>query len=146
MSQDNKLLNITLDVKYCIRELLWIFPALIFRRRGVVTPALFDWFSATPWFATLPGQDGRRILNSQWAKSAPKFHFRLDIMGSRCEYYVFISTILWWVLIFWINVERDFFVYLIIHITCLVWCPGQNKTIAPHSFLHGCRKRRLKDL
>jgi hypothetical protein len=28
---------------------------------------------------------------------------------------------------------------------CLVWCPGQNKRIAPLSFLHGCRKRRLKD-
>jgi hypothetical protein len=28
----------------------------------------------------------------------------------------------------------------------LVWCPGQNKRIAPLSFLHGCRKRRLKDL
>jgi hypothetical protein len=27
----------------------------------------------------------------------------------------------------------------------LVWCPGQNKRIAPLSFLHGCRKRRLKD-
>jgi hypothetical protein len=26
-----------------------------------------------------------------------------------------------------------------------VWCPGQNKRIAPLSFLHGCRKRRLKD-
>jgi hypothetical protein len=24
----------------------------------------------------------------------------------------------------------------------LVWCPGQNKRIAPLSFLHGCRKRR----
>jgi hypothetical protein len=23
----------------------------------------------------------------------------------------------------------------------LVWCPGQNKRIAPLSFLHGCRKR-----
>jgi hypothetical protein len=29
--------------------------------------------------------------------------------------------------------------------SCLVWCPGQNKRIAPFSFLHGCRKRRLKD-
>jgi hypothetical protein len=27
----------------------------------------------------------------------------------------------------------------------LVWCPGQNKRIAPLSFLLGCRKRRLKD-
>jgi hypothetical protein len=27
----------------------------------------------------------------------------------------------------------------------LVWGPGQNKRIAPLSFLHGCRKRRLKD-
>jgi hypothetical protein len=27
----------------------------------------------------------------------------------------------------------------------LVWCPGQNKRIAPLSFLHGCCKRRLKD-
>jgi hypothetical protein len=27
----------------------------------------------------------------------------------------------------------------------LVWCPGRNKRIAPLSFLHGCRKRRLKD-
>jgi hypothetical protein len=27
----------------------------------------------------------------------------------------------------------------------LVWCPGQNKRIAPLSFLHGCRKRRLKN-
>jgi hypothetical protein len=27
----------------------------------------------------------------------------------------------------------------------LVWCPGQNKRIAPLSFFHGCRKRRLKD-
>jgi hypothetical protein len=27
----------------------------------------------------------------------------------------------------------------------LVWCPGQNKRIAPLSLLHGCRKRRLKD-
>jgi hypothetical protein len=27
----------------------------------------------------------------------------------------------------------------------LVWCPRQNKRIAPLSFLHGCRKRRLKD-
>jgi hypothetical protein len=27
----------------------------------------------------------------------------------------------------------------------LVWCPGQNKRIAPLSFLHACRKRRLKD-
>jgi glyoxylate carboligase len=27
----------------------------------------------------------------------------------------------------------------------LVWCPGQNKRIAPLCFLHGCRKRRLKD-
>jgi hypothetical protein len=27
----------------------------------------------------------------------------------------------------------------------LVWCPGQNKRIAPLSFLHGYRKRRLKD-
>jgi hypothetical protein len=26
-----------------------------------------------------------------------------------------------------------------------VWCPGQNKRIAPLSFLHGCRKWRLKD-
>jgi hypothetical protein len=26
---------------------------------------------------------------------------------------------------------------------CLMWCPGQNKRIAPLSF-HGCRKRRLK--
>jgi hypothetical protein len=23
---------------------------------------------------------------------------------------------------------------------CLVWCPGQNKIIAPLYFLHGCRK------
>jgi hypothetical protein len=28
---------------------------------------------------------------------------------------------------------------------CVVWCPGQNKRIAPLSFLDGCRKRRLKD-
>jgi hypothetical protein len=28
---------------------------------------------------------------------------------------------------------------------CLVWCPGQNKRIAPLSFFRGCRKRRLKD-
>jgi hypothetical protein len=28
---------------------------------------------------------------------------------------------------------------------CHVWCPGQNKRIAPLSFLHGCRKKRLKD-
>jgi hypothetical protein len=28
---------------------------------------------------------------------------------------------------------------------CLVWCPGQTKRIAPLSFFHGCRKRRLKD-
>jgi hypothetical protein len=27
----------------------------------------------------------------------------------------------------------------------LVWCPVQNKRIAPLSFFHGCRKRRLKD-
>jgi hypothetical protein len=27
----------------------------------------------------------------------------------------------------------------------LVWCPGLNKKIAPLSFFHGCRKRRLKD-
>jgi hypothetical protein len=27
----------------------------------------------------------------------------------------------------------------------LVWCPRQNKRIAPLSFLHGCRIRRLKD-
>jgi hypothetical protein len=27
----------------------------------------------------------------------------------------------------------------------LVWYPGQNKRIAPLSFLYGCRKRRLKD-
>jgi hypothetical protein len=26
-----------------------------------------------------------------------------------------------------------------------VWCPGQNKRIAPPSFFHGCRKRRLND-
>jgi hypothetical protein len=26
-------------------------------------------------------------------------------------------------------------------IGCLVWCPGQNKRIAPLSFLHGFRKR-----
>jgi hypothetical protein len=26
-----------------------------------------------------------------------------------------------------------------------VWCPGRNKRIAPLTFLHGCRKRRLKD-
>jgi hypothetical protein len=26
----------------------------------------------------------------------------------------------------------------------LVWSPGQNKRIAPLSFLHGCRKWRLK--
>jgi hypothetical protein len=25
------------------------------------------------------------------------------------------------------------------------WCLGQNKRIAPLSFFHGCRKRRLKD-
>jgi hypothetical protein len=30
-----------------------------------------------------------------------------------------------------------------IQIKSLVWCPGQNKRIAPLSFLHGCRKRRL---
>jgi hypothetical protein len=30
-------------------------------------------------------------------------------------------------------------------LTSLAWCPGQNKRIAPLSFLHGCRKRRLKD-
>jgi hypothetical protein len=29
--------------------------------------------------------------------------------------------------------------------TGFVWCPGQNKRIAPLSFFHGCRKRRLKD-
>jgi hypothetical protein len=28
---------------------------------------------------------------------------------------------------------------------CLVWCPGQNKRIAPLYALHGRRKRRLKD-
>jgi hypothetical protein len=32
-----------------------------------------------------------------------------------------------------------------IKLLSLVWCPGQNKRIAPVSFLHGCRKRRLKD-
>jgi hypothetical protein len=26
-----------------------------------------------------------------------------------------------------------------------VWCTGQNKIIAPFSFFHGCRKKRLKD-
>jgi hypothetical protein len=26
---------------------------------------------------------------------------------------------------------------------CLAWCPGQSKRIAPLSFFHGCRKRRL---
>jgi hypothetical protein len=31
------------------------------------------------------------------------------------------------------------------NVWCLVWCPGQNKRIAPLSFLHGYRKRRLKD-
>jgi hypothetical protein len=33
---------------------------------------------------------------------------------------------------------------LLMMIGSLVWCPGQNKRIAP-LFLHGCRKRRLKD-
>jgi hypothetical protein len=28
----------------------------------------------------------------------------------------------------------------------LVWCPGQNKRIAPLSFLHGCRKKATKGL
>jgi hypothetical protein len=35
-----------------------------------------------------------------------------------------------------------------IRIVCLlglVWCSGLNKRIAPLSFFHGCRKRRLKD-
>jgi hypothetical protein len=32
-----------------------------------------------------------------------------------------------------------------IHTTRLVWCPRQNKRIAPLSFFHGCRKRRLKE-
>jgi hypothetical protein len=27
----------------------------------------------------------------------------------------------------------------------LEWRPGQNKRIAPFSFLHGCRKTQLKD-
>jgi hypothetical protein len=30
-------------------------------------------------------------------------------------------------------------------VICLVWCPGQNKRIAPLSFFHWCRKMRLKD-
>jgi hypothetical protein len=34
--------------------------------------------------------------------------------------------------------------YVNLFIDFLVWCPGQNKRIAPLSFLHGCRKRRLK--
>jgi hypothetical protein len=25
----------------------------------------------------------------------------------------------------------------------LVWCPGQSKRIAPLTFIHGCRKKRL---
>jgi hypothetical protein len=27
----------------------------------------------------------------------------------------------------------------------LVWCPGQNKIIAPLPFFHGYRKKQLKD-
>jgi hypothetical protein len=30
-------------------------------------------------------------------------------------------------------------------IIIIVWCSGQNKRIAPLSFFHGCRNRRLKD-
>jgi hypothetical protein len=30
-------------------------------------------------------------------------------------------------------------------IISLEWCLGQHKRIAPLSFFHGCRKRRLKD-
>jgi hypothetical protein len=43
------------------------------------------------------------------------------------------------------SVEELGFNVSIISIISLVWCPGQNKRIAPLSFLHGCRKRRLKD-
>jgi hypothetical protein len=47
--------------------------------------------------------------------------------------------------------EEDTYVYNIHDVvSCgvrdsLVWCPGQNKRITPLSFLHGCRKRRLKN-
>jgi hypothetical protein len=47
------------------------------------------------------------------------------------------------------NQKRTWFVpiFFFIHAydQLLVWCPGQNKRIAPLSFRHGCRKRRLKD-
>jgi hypothetical protein len=41
--------------------------------------------------------------------------------------------------------SRHFFSVLVlityvIRSTRLVWCPGKNKRIEPHSFFHGCRK------
>jgi hypothetical protein len=43
----------------------------------------------------------------------------------------------------WYDCEN--YLLLLLFYLCLVWCPGQNKRIAPLSFHHGCRKRRLKD-
>jgi hypothetical protein len=40
--------------------------------------------------------------------------------------------------------QRGYVTFTYIPLT-LVWCPGQNKRIAPLSFLHGCHKRRLKE-
>jgi hypothetical protein len=43
-------------------------------------------------------------------------------------------------------VNKQYLNIIIIYLNIsLVWCPGQNKRIAPLSFLHGCSKRRLKD-
>jgi hypothetical protein len=45
----------------------------------------------------------------------------------------------------WITNSKVLRIIMNYTIDCLMWCPGQNKRIAPPSFLHGCLKRRLKD-
>jgi hypothetical protein len=50
----------------------------------------------------------------------------------------------------WCECGNLFIYYLSInssinHQSSPVWCPAQNKRIAPLSFFHGCRKRQLKD-
>jgi hypothetical protein len=38
-----------------------------------------------------------------------------------------------------------FYAYLVLKYYFFVWCPGQNKRLAPPSFFYGCRKGRLKE-
>jgi hypothetical protein len=78
-------------------------------------------------------------LSAKTLNELPKMGYNQDVSIN------FYSYKLIWIIFRELKFIYGWFCLTVCYLSCLVWCPGQNKRTVALSFFDGCRKKRLKD-